>query len=306
LRVVFFGTSSFAERIVSYLFAHGVNVVAVVVRPDKPQGRSFKVIPSAVKQFVQHNFSYVPIVQPIKSSEYDCVAKLKSFNPDLFIVAAYGEILKEVVLEIPRFGAINVHGSLLPKYRGAAPIQRCLMNGDGQTGITIIKIVLEMDAGDILEQVAIPIPLGCNFKELSDLLASISGPALIKVMDQIENGCANPIKQDSSLVTYASKINTEEAEIQWDRSAIEVYNQIRAFAPSPSAFCFIQINGTYKRLKIIKAAVVSSDLKHFSPQDLVVPCGSGMLKLLEVQLEGKKKMPIKEFLSGIQGRYKIN
>ena len=155
MNIIFFGTSNFASTLLDCLLKHQLNIVAVVTRTDKPQGRSLRVSSPPVKELIQKNYPDLPLLQPLKASTPEFADLLKKYNPDLFIVAAYGEILKSFILDIPFMGAINVHGSLLPKYRGAAPIQRSLMNGDPETGVTIMKMVLEMDAGDMLEKAAV-------------------------------------------------------------------------------------------------------------------------------------------------------
>ncbi|MBS0647962.1 MAG: methionyl-tRNA formyltransferase [Verrucomicrobia bacterium] len=312
MNIVFFGTSPFAVHILRSLLEHKLNIVAVVTRTDKPQGRSLKVSPPPVKQLVLQSHPDLPVLQPLKASTPEFAELLKKFKPDLFIVAAYGEILKNFILEIPRLGAINVHGSILPKYRGAAPIQRSLMNGDPETGITIIKMVLEMDAGDMLQRVKIPLSPEDTFGEMEQKLAEISYPALIKVIHDLEKGTLSPIPQDPSQASFAPKIASQETEIQWSRPAQEIHNLIRGISPQPGAWCWVEIQGEKKRLKIKRSQVAAGFPKGyfgenlaFTDKEWVVACGQGALRLLEVQLEGKKSLPIPDFLRGFHEPCKI-
>ncbi len=303
MNIVFFGTSRFAAIILRFLLQNHFNVVAVVTRTDKPQGRNLKVSSPPVKEMVADLFPNIPILQPVKASTPEFVEQIKAYKPDLFIVAAYGEIMKTILLDVPPLGAINIHGSLLPKYRGAAPIQRSLMNGDMETGITIMKMVLEMDAGDILEMVKVSVSTTMNFGQLEENLAESSCQALIKVIEKIKNGTVKATAQDHSQATYASKISSQETEIQWNRSADQIHNLIRALSPQPGAWCLCEINGEKKRLKIRQSQVVSTDYQN--EKEILVTCGEGKLKLIEIQLEGKKSLPAAEFLRGLQGAFKI-
>jgi len=305
LKIIFFGTSPFAVNILRCLLEHNLPIAAVVTRTDKPKGRSLKVSPPPVKELILQSHPDLPVLQPLKASTPEFAELLKKFKPDLFIVAAYGEILKSFILDIPAHGAINVHGSVLPKYRGAAPIQRCLMNGDSETGITIIKMVLEMDAGDMLERVKIPLSSDATFGDLEQKLAEIACPPLIKLLDEIEKGTLSPTPQDPAQVTFAPKINPQEAEIQWKRSASEIHNLIRGLSPQPGAWCWVEIAAEKKRLKIKRSQVAADPSQGYAGENLVfsdkewiIACGKGALKLLEVQLEGKKSLPIQDFLRG--------
>jgi methionyl-tRNA formyltransferase len=310
MNIIFFGTSPFAANLLDCLLKHKLNIIGVVTRTDKPQGRSLKVSAPPVKELVLQSYPDLPILQPLKASTAEFADHLKKLNPDLFIVAAYGEILKSFILDIPFLGAINVHGSLLPKYRGAAPIQRCLMNGDQETGVTIMKMVLEMDAGDMLEKVRIPLSPSTTFGELEETLSKIACPALIKVLQQIKEGTLHPIPQNPSEATFAPKITPQETEIKWNRPASKIHNLIRAISPSPGAWCWVQVGADKKRLKIKRSEVVINEGYFgenlvFSDKEWIVACNSGALKLLEVQLEGKRSLPIEEFLRGLHQPCKI-
>jgi methionyl-tRNA formyltransferase len=310
MNIVFFGTSNFASTLLDCLLKHNLNIVAVVTRTDKPQGRSLKVSSPPVKELVLKSYPDLPILQPLKASTPEFAELVKRYNPDLFIVAAYGEILKSLILDIPFLGAINVHGSLLPKYRGAAPIQRCLMNGDPETGVTIIKMVLEMDAGDMLEKAAVQLSSTTTFGVLEEMLSKVACPALIKVIGQIKEGTVHAVPQDPLQVTFAPKISSAETEIKWNRPAKETHNLIRGISPHPGAWCWVQIGADKKRLKIKRSEVIEStgyfgENLVFSDKEWIVACGTGALKLLEVQLEGKKSLPISEFLRGFHEPCKI-
>lgn len=312
MNIIFFGTSPFAVNILRCLLENKINIVAVVTRTDKPKGRSLKVSPPPVKELILESHPDLPVLQPVKASTPEFAELLKKYQPDLFIVAAYGEILKSFILNIPTHSAINVHGSVLPQYRGAAPIQRALMNGDHETGITIIKMVLEMDAGDMLGTVKIPLSSDATFGELEEKLADIACPALIKVLHEIKKGTLHPTPQDPAQVTFASKINSHETEIKWNRSAIEIHNLIRGLSPQPGAWCWVQIGADKKRLKIKRSQVVTDhsggyfgENLVFTDKEWIVACEKGALKLLEVQLEGKKSLPIQDFLRGFHEPCKI-
>ena len=310
MNIVFFGTSQFAATLLECLLKHKLNIVAVVTRIDKPQGRSLKVGSPPVKELMQKSYPDIPVLQPLKASTPEFADHLKKYNADLFIVAAYGEILKSLILDIPFLGAINVHGSLLPKYRGAAPIQRCLINGDQETGVTIMKMVLAMDAGDMLEKSTVSLTSSTTFGELEQKLSEIACPALMKVIGQIKAGTVHPVPQDPSEVTFAAKITPAETEIKWNRSATDIHNLIRGISPQPGAWCWVEIGADKKRLKIKRSEVVEGqgcfgENLVFSDKEWIVACGTGALKLLEVQLEGKKSLPISDFLRGFHEPCKI-
>ena len=290
MRIVFFGTSSFAAKVLKYLLANDAGVVAVVTRPDKPQGRSSKLTAPPVKDVAGN----LPVYQPIKASTDDFASQLKDIRPDLFVVVAYGEIIKKNILDIPSKGCINVHASLLPKYRGAAPMQRCLMQGEKETGVTIMEMDVGLDSGPILEVATIDVPLEMTFGELEMKMFDQSCPALLRVIHALEIGSIEKKPQDHSLATYAAKITPVDEEIHWDKTAEEIHNQIRALSPKPGAFCTITINGEKKRLKILRT--------YPTEEGFSVPGKTGFLQLLDVQLEGKNPMKAEDFLRGLQGK----
>lgn len=305
MKVVFFGTSRFAANLFSFLVEHAVDVVACVTRPDRPVGRSLKVAAPPVKEVAQMLKPGLPIHQPEKASTAEFAQVLRTYDADLFVVVAYGEILKQNILDLPKLDAINVHASLLPKYRGAAPIQRCLMEGCTESGITIIEMVLAMDAGDMLEIVKTPISPEMTFGELEKKLCELAGPALLKVIGDFKKGSVKRIPQDPALVTLAPKITPSEEQIDWKKGAAQIHNQIRALSPRPGAWCFVQSGTEKKRLKILRSKIstqregTQAQVLSWNKEACIVACGEGALQLLEVQLEGKKALPIEDFIRGL-------
>lgn len=303
MKIVFFGTSSFAAQIFLCLVQNQVNVIAVVTRPDRPIGRSLKLSFPPVKQAaIKLN---LPVFQPEKASSLEFVEYLKALRADLFIVVAYGEIVKKEVLDIPFLGCINIHASLLPKYRGAAPMQRCLMNGEKETGISIIEMTPKMDAGDILSIKKIPIPFTMTHGELEKELCTLAQKMILQVIEQFKNKSVKRTPQDHSQMSLASKIAAQEEEIDWTLGSILLHNRIRALSPSPGAFCMLEIKNQKKRLKIIRAFPEELQLSE-KPGSLVklgkewgVVCGQGTLRLIEVQLEGKASMSARDCFNGL-------
>lgn len=303
LKVVFFGTSVFAANLLAFLLKQNVDVVAVVTRMDKPRGRSSQLLPPPVKETLQSFRLDIPLYQPKKASTQEFVEVLKQHDADLFIVVAYGEIIKENLLHLPKLGCINIHASLLPAYRGAAPMQRALMDGVVKTGVTIIDMVIEMDAGDMIAAVEMDISQEMTLGELSEKLCALSCPLLLDVIENFKKGAVVRTAQDRSKVTFAPKITAEEEQIDWNTSAQQIHNKIRALSPQPGAWCHILIGDQIKRLKIKKSLASSlsgqvGENLSLNQEEWIIACQTGSLSLLEVQLEGKKAMPIKEFLQG--------
>ena len=303
MRIVFFGTPQFASTILQFLIDKKVDVAAVVTRPDKPRGRSKEPAYSPVKELALSQ--NLPLYQPNKASEPEFADFLKTFHADFFIVAAYAEILKENILEIPRLGCLNVHGSILPKYRGAAPVQRAIMAGEKETGVTIMKMALQMDAGDILAIEKTEIPIDMTAGELMEVLANLGRVALFEVMQRMVQGKMTPIKQDPTQVSFAKKIKPEDAYIEWNLPAETLHNQIRGVTPNPGAWCWIEIRGEKKRLLVKKTLPETSltgppgGILSQNPTELVVGCSKGSLRLLEIQVEGKKSLSADVFLRGV-------
>ncbi len=290
--IIFFGTPVFAAEILDYLVENLVPIVGIVTQPDRPKGRSLAMTASPVKELAQKKIPHVPIFQPEKSSHSEFLEQISALQADLYVVVAFGQILPQKLLDIPPLGCINVHASLLPRYRGAAPIHRCLLNGDLETGVSIQKMVKQLDAGDVIAESKMAIPREMSFGELEQALCDLSKPLLLSVLNQYRKAIPSAVAQDPNLVTYAAKVEPEEGEIQWSKSPEEIHNLIRAFSPRPGAWCWVTMNGEKKRLKIFRAEVGSGKF--------TIPCGSGSLTLLEVQPEGKPRMSAADWLRGLK------
>lgn len=304
MKIVFFGTSSFAARVLARLIENNYHIAAVVTRPDRLKGRHLHPSPPPVKETLLQLRPDIAVFQPEKASTLEFASTLQHFQADLFVVVAYGEIIKKNLLEMPKLGCINIHASLLPKYRGAAPIQRCLMDGEKETGITIIEMSPQMDAGDILAMESIPITPEMTFGELEPQLCDLSVKLLFNVIGQFREGKVVKQAQDHALATFAPKMTPEDEQIDWRKPAEVLHNQIRALSPHPSAWCAVQIGPDKKRLKIKRAQVASGSgspgtLLAYGKEGWVVACGTGALQLIEVQLEGKKAMSAEDCIRGI-------
>ena len=302
MRIVFFGTPVFAAEVLTYLVDHGVDIVAVITKPDKPKGRSGEPVPTPVKQ--ASLAKNIPVFQPVLVSDLDFSATIQAFDADLFVVVAYGEIIKQHLLDMPKIGCINLHASLLPKWRGAAPIQRSIIHGDLKTGVTIMHMVKKMDAGDMISMVKVPIGPTMTFGELEKELCDVGKIELLKVIRDFEKGIVNRYPQDHAQATHASKIELEDCELHWDKPALTLHNLVRGANPYPGAWVYVNVRGDKKRLKIFSTVPVVDVSGHpgeiqAEAKGLVVACGEQSLKLLEVQLEGKKAMTADEFLRGL-------
>ena len=304
------GTPDFAVNTLDAINKAGHEIALVVTQPDKPKGRSGALHMSDVKQYaIQHKLE---VFQPEKVKTPEAVARLKEYKPELIVVAAFGQILSKEILEMPEHGCINVHASLLPRLRGASPIQSTILEGDKETGVTIQQMGEGLDTGDIILQESIPIEDSDTGGSLFDKLAELGAALAVRTIDDIASGRAERTPQDEEKATYAKKIEKNMGLIDWDKSAEETERMVRALDPWPSAFT--HIDG--KMLKIWRAAVVdqrngvSASNVDYMPGTVVdvtkdsvtVSCGKGALSLNEVQLEGKKRMAVHDFLLG----YKIS
>jgi methionyl-tRNA formyltransferase len=305
LRLVFFGTADLASHSLRALAAcPRWTVVAVVSQPDRPKGRDLKLVPTPVKTAALE--LGLPILQPQKARDPGVLEALQTFRPDLIAVAAYGQILPRSILELPRYGCLNVHTSLLPAHRGAAPIQWSLYHGESVTGVTIMKMDAGMDTGAILTQWQVPIEPGDTGQTLHDRLAKVGGDLLVDTIPGYVEGRIMPVPQDHSRATYARKIQKEDGWIDWRRPAAAICNQVRAFTPWPGAFTTRVISGKPQMLKIWRVTceegttaapgvVVSADAA-----GLLVGTSKGLLRVLELQREGGKRLPAAEFLAGMR------
>lgn len=297
------GTAVFAVPSLEALFNSSfIDLVAVVTQPDRPTGRNLKVQPSVIKQ-VALGFS-IPVLQPEKAKDEIFIAQLAELNPQLIVVAAYGQILPTTILNLASFGCINVHASLLPKYRGAAPIQWAIINGESETGITIMKINEGLDSGPILAQKSIPIEPDDTAQTLHDKLAQIGSELLVETIPLYINGNLTPQLQDDSKATYAPKITKEEARIDWNLSAGAIVNRIRAFNPWPGAFTFLNDDEKKSMLKIWQAissgetGTVPGSIIAVHKDSFIVSCGTGSIKVITVQPENSRVMSAADFLTG--------
>ena len=298
-RIVFFGTPSFALPPLETLIQGPDEVVAVVTQPDRKKGRGRKVFASPVKELALQK--RLPILQPEKVKEVSFQEKLKSFGTDLFVVAAYGQILPKTILSLPRYGAMNIHASLLPKYRGSAPIAWAILNGEKKTGVTTMLMDEGMDTGDILLQSEIPIHEDETTETLQDRLALSGTQLLSETLEKMKNGEIHPKPQDHSKATYAPMLKKEDGRIDWTKGAEEIDRQVRAFHPWPGAYTEWQgqILKIYKGdVREGKVAGKAGTVLWVGTDLIEIETGKGSYLLKEVQLEGKRRMSTRDFLSG--------
>lgn len=307
MKVIYFGTPSFAAEVLTFLLENGIDVVAVVSKPDKPKGRSGTPLPTPVKLAALGAVHQLPVYQPEFVSSPDFSDILKAYEADFFVVVAYGEILKQHLLDMPKKACINLHGSLLPKYRGAAPIQRAIMEGESESGVTIMHMVKKMDAGDMIKKVIVPIDPVMTFGELQQKLCEVGKIALLDVIHHFDAYDKERQLQNVDEVTFAPKIELEDCEIDWNHSAQHIHNLVRGANPYPGAWASVLVKGHPKKMKIIRTQINPSfqgipgiilNLEQ-TKGNLLVACGDFSLELIEVQLEGKKAMSSEELTRGI-------
>lgn len=308
MKIVFFGTPPFAAKLLKAVMdqGQGMEVVAIISKPDKPQGRSQKLHFSAVKETALADAPHIPLYQPEFVSSPEFSPTLAALDADIFLVIAYGEIIKQPLLDMPRLACINVHGSILPKYRGAAPIQRAILHNEKESGVTIMHMVKKMDAGDMIRIVKVPIGPDMTYGELQDQLCEASVKPLLDVLSEYQKGMApGCTPQDLALVTFAPKIELEDCEIHWQQPALEVHNLIRGVNPEPGAWCYATIKGERKKLKIFRSTLIEGlsgapgTLLEFKKNKMIIACGNHALQILELQPEGKKRMTAAEFINGV-------
>lgn len=304
MKIVFFGTPSFSAVVLEALIEAGHHIVGVISKPDKPKGRDLKLVPTPVKALIAEKYPHVPLWQPEKVSDPSFAPILQTLGADLFVVVAYGEILREHILHMPPSGCINVHTSLLPLLRGAAPIQRAIIEGHAETGVTIMYLVKKMDAGDVISQTTIPIGDDMTFGDLEQEILQRGIGDLLKVLQAFEKGAVKGEPQDHAKATLAPKVELEECEINWNRPAQELHNLVRGVNPYPGAWCWVHVKGEKKRLKIFKTAThplsgSPGSIITWGKSGLIVGCQEGALELKEVQLEGKKRMTAEELMRGL-------
>lgn len=313
--IIFMGTPDLAARVLEKLLESKHNIIATVTQPDRPKGRGKKILQSPVKELsIAHN---IPVIQPLKAKDEEFIKVLKDYYADIIVVAAFGQILPKEILDLPKYGCINVHTSLLPKYRGASPIQWAIINGDEKTGITIMHMDVGLDTGDMIIQKEVTIDKKETAKSLHDKLAICGGDLLVEAISLIEEGKAPRIKQDDTKASYVKTLDKSIGEIDFSMTATDIERRIRGLNSWPSAYTFI--NG--QNLKLWDADIIevynkddklvdnkarageSAQLKYGEIIDvlddgIIVRTGQGYLKLLEIQLAGKKRMKVSDFLKG--------
>ncbi len=295
MNIVFMGTPDFAVPALKAIANSNHTVSGVFTQPDKPRGRKMIMTPPDVKVCAEE-FN-IPVFQPKSMKSQEALQILTDLKPDVVVVAAYGQILPQAVLDVPRFGCINIHGSLLPKYRGASPIQEAVLNGDKITGVTTMLMNAGLDTGDILLSVKTEIGENETSGELFDRLAQLGGELILKTLDVVENGTAEPKKQDDSFATHTSKIDKSLCPIDFSKPSFEVHNKIRGLNPWPIATA--KLCG--KNVKIFSSKL--SELRGasgtvLSVKPLVIGCGEKSVEILELQPEGKKRMSASAFAAG--------
>jgi methionyl-tRNA formyltransferase len=297
MRIVFFGTPDFAVASLRALLNGRFTLAGVVTQPDKPRGRSHsELVSPPVKRFAQTQG--LPVLQPNRPVGDVFAASLRRLEADLGVVVAYGHILKPEILEVPARGMINVHASLLPRYRGAAPIQHAILRGENETGITIIQMEAGLDSGPILHQLSTPIGPDESAGELTERLAQLGGVALIETLSLISGGLARPETQDHSRATFAPKVDREMARLVWERDAETLVRQVRAFDPSPGAWTTLQ----NAPLKLFKGQEVPGTGQPgevlAAGERLVVAGGRGAIAVQEIQPAGKNRLPVAAWVRG--------
>lgn len=303
MKAIFFGTPHFAAEILKFLFQKKITIAAVVTQPDRPKGRSAKPIPSPVKQVAIEYNPEIPVYTPEKASAEESAALLAAHDADLFIVVAYGEIIKDNLLNMPKLACINIHASILPKYRGAAPIQRCIIEGEKESGVTIMHMAKKMDAGDVISIAKVPILENMTAGELETELCKISQPTLYQVIQDLEQGKALRTPQNHEEASFASKLSSQDGFVDWKQEARKIHDQIRGLTPRPGAWCKIKIKDRILRLKIHQTELKkeysgkAGEIVKFSDGDFIVACDSGAIKINLLQLEGKKINDAQQFLS---------
>lgn len=303
MKIVFMGTPEYAAAALKALIQAGHEITAVVTQPDKPRGRSSEPIPPPVKVCAVEQG--IPVLQPRRIKTPEATEELRRYPADVYVVAAFGQILSREILDIPAYGCLNIHASLLPRYRGASPIQHVLLNGDRETGITIMQMDPGIDTGDILYKKKISVMPEDNYETLHNKLAALGGQAVTEALELLEQGRLTPEKQQEEQSCYAPLIGKDMGRIDFGESAEAIDRKIRAMTPWPSAFT--SYHG--KQLKIWKAAPVldltavgrkPGEIIAIDRDSVAVAAGEGALRIYELQLEGKKRMTARDFLPGVR------
>lgn len=301
MNIIYMGTPDFAVKPLEAIIESGENVMAVFTQPDKPKGRGFKLLPTPVKQSaLSHD---IPVYQPLSLKKGDDAAEaekiMRELAPDLIVVAAYGKLLPKTILDLPKYGCINIHASLLPKYRGAAPIQRVILNGETETGVTAMQMAEGLDTGDMLMKISTPIGENETASELFERLSDLGAKLIVDTIKAVKSRSITPVKQDDNLSSYAEMIDKSMCFTDFSLTAAEVHNHIRGLSSSPCAVAYL--NG--KRIKIYHSELVKNvggqPGEIVNVNDFTVSCGDGNgVKLAEIQGEGGKRMKAADFLRG--------
>ncbi|HQU97878.1 MAG TPA: methionyl-tRNA formyltransferase [Nitrosomonas sp.] len=298
MKIIFAGTPVFAATALDALVQQHYEIVMVLTQPDRPAGRGMKLTPSAVKQFAQQHG--IPLLQPVSLKTPDIQIQLKQLNADVMVVAAYGLILPQAVLTIPQYGCLNIHASLLPRWRGAAPIQRAILAGDQETGITIMQMDAGLDTGDILLQRSLSVTLEDTTQALHDKLAHLGSSCIIDVLSLLQQKQLKPLKQVESSATYAAKIIKTDAAIDWQKSAQQIDYMVRAFNPNPGAYT--SLRGDILKIWQAKPSAEGKgkpgEIISIDSQSFTVACGTGSLQISTVQKPGGTKLNAAVYLSG--------
>lgn len=302
MRIVFIGTPDFAVPCLRKLVEEKYNVVAVVTQPDRPNGRKKQLAAPPVKEAAL--LLGLPVLQPEKL-KVDGVQDILDYKPDLIVTAAFGQILPKELIEYPAYGCINVHASLLPQYRGGAPIHKSIIDGQTETGVTIMYMVEKLDAGDMLSQVRVPIEDTDNVGTMHDKLSRAGAKLLLETIPKLLDGTIQPIPQDEAKVTYAWNIKREDERLDWTRSARELFNHVRGLYPWPVAYTVVE--GDNQTVKVWAASVLMEDTTNHqepgtilsvAPEGIDVQTGQGVLRLTHIQPAGKKAMAVADYVRG--------
>lgn len=300
MRIIYMGTPVFAVHALKSIIEAGHEVVAVFTQPDKAKGRSKSLVPTPVKEVALAN--NIPVFQPIRLREEENVSLIKEYAPDVIVVAAYGQILSEDILNIPKLGCINIHASLLPKYRGAAPIEWSIIDGEAETGVTTMYMAKGLDTGDMIEKTVVPIEPKDNAMTLHDKLAEAGAKLILSTLTLLENGTAVRTPQKDEDSNYAVMLKKEMGDVDFTKSATEIERLIRGLLPWPCAYTMID----GKHVKFYEADVIAMDVSGKKPGEIVaiskknfdIACGSDALCIKRLQPEGKKEMDAASYLNG--------
>ncbi|TAH65657.1 MAG: methionyl-tRNA formyltransferase [Rhodopseudomonas palustris] len=298
LRLIFMGTPDFAVPTLRALAERGHEIVAVYTREAKPAGRGMKLQPTPVEQEARK--LGIPVLTPKTLRTPEAAAEFAAFHADAAVVVAYGMILPQAILDAPKFGCFNLHGSLLPRWRGAAPINRAIMAGDAESGVMVMKMDVGLDTGDVAMTARLPITETMTAVDLHDALAPLGATLMADAMAALERGELSFVKQSEDGVTYAAKIDKAEARIDWSKPAAEVLRHIHGLSPFPGAWCELPLDGEPVRIKLLRceAARGASEPGALLGDDLTIACGDGAIRVLQLQRAGKQPMSAEQFLRG--------